>query len=75
MRENLTHTIEDYLKTIYEITTYHDRASTTQIAEALGVTPASVTGMIKNWQTLSLPYWNTEGTAAWCSPMRANRSR
>ena len=53
MRENLTQNIEDYLKTIYEITTTasleveQQRASTNQIAEALGVTPASVTGMIK----------------------------
>lgn len=47
MRENLTQTIEDYLKTIYEITANNERASTNQIAESLEVTPASVTGMIK----------------------------
>jgi DtxR family Mn-dependent transcriptional regulator len=47
MRENLTHTIEDYLKVIYEITTTQERASTNQIAAALDVTPASVTGMVK----------------------------
>jgi DtxR family Mn-dependent transcriptional regulator len=47
MRENLTHTIEDYLKAIYEITTTDERASTNQIAATLNVTPASVTGMIK----------------------------
>jgi DtxR family Mn-dependent transcriptional regulator len=47
MRENLTQSIEDYLKTIYEIATAHGRASTNQIAESLEVTPASVTAMLK----------------------------
>jgi len=47
MRENLTQTIEDYLKTIYQFTLEHQRATTNQIAESLGVTPASVTGMLK----------------------------
>ena len=41
-RENLTQAVEDYLKTIYELITVHGRASTTQIAEALDVKPASV---------------------------------
>lgn len=47
MRENLTQTIEDYLKTIYQFTLEHQRATTNQIADSLGVTPASVTGMLK----------------------------
>ena len=47
MRENLTQSIEDYLKAIYELTSKEGRASTTQLAEYLDVTPASVTGMIK----------------------------
>ena len=47
MRENLTQTVEDYLKTIFELTVQDQRASTNQIAEALGVTAASVTGMVK----------------------------
>jgi DtxR family Mn-dependent transcriptional regulator len=46
-RENLTPATEDYLKNIYEVTTQHGRASTNQIAEALNVKPASVTGMIQ----------------------------
>lgn len=46
-RNDLTYSIEDYLKTIYVITTTSDRASTNQISEALGVTPASVSGMVK----------------------------
>jgi len=47
MRDQLTHAIEDYLKTIYDLSLTHGRASTTQIAEVLNVAPASVTGMIK----------------------------
>ena len=46
-RENLTQASEDYLKTIYELTVDHGRASTNQIAEAMDVKPASVTGMIQ----------------------------
>jgi DtxR family Mn-dependent transcriptional regulator len=47
MRKHLTHAIEDYLKAIYDLTATHGRASTTQIAQVLDVTPASVTGMLK----------------------------
>ncbi len=47
MRDQLTHAIEDYLKTIYDLSSTHGRASTTQIADVLEITPASVTGMIK----------------------------
>jgi DtxR family Mn-dependent transcriptional regulator len=47
MRSSLTQPIEDYLKVIYQITQSGERASTNQIAEALEITPASVTGMIK----------------------------
>jgi len=47
MTDKLTQTIEDYLKVIYEITLTSERANTNQIAEAMNITPASVTGMIK----------------------------
>jgi len=47
MRKNLTPATEDYLKAIYEITLQNGRASTSQLAECLEVTPASVTGMLK----------------------------
>lgn len=47
MRENLTLVIEDYLKTIYELTCSNNRATTNQIAQKMGVTPASVTNMIQ----------------------------
>lgn len=46
-RENLSEAVEDYLKTIYELSANDRRASTNQIAQALGVTPASVSGMLK----------------------------
>ena len=55
MREKLTNTIEDYLKTIFEITRVSERASTSQIAEELGVAPASVTGMVKKLSTIQPP--------------------
>lgn len=46
-RDNLTQSIEDYLKVIYELTLAQERAATNQIADRMGVTPASVTGMLK----------------------------
>lgn len=55
MRENLTQSIEDYLKAIFELTQKEGRASTTQLAEYLNVTPASVTGMIKKLSATSPP--------------------
>lgn len=47
LRENLTQSIEDYLKAIYELTLHQRRASTNEIAQRMGVKPASVTGMLK----------------------------
>ena len=47
MSRDLSQATEDYLKTIYELTRIHGRASTNQIADVMQVTPASVTGMIK----------------------------
>ena len=55
MRENLTQTIEDYLKIIYELTASEGRAMTNQIAARLGVQPASVTGMVKRLATSDPP--------------------
>lgn len=43
----LTHSMQDYLKTIYMLTADHTRVPTTQIAQTLNVQPASVTSMIK----------------------------
>lgn len=55
MRDELTHAIEDYLKTIYDLSQKHGRASTTKIAAVLDVKPASVTGMIKKLATTTPP--------------------
>jgi DtxR family Mn-dependent transcriptional regulator len=58
--------IEDYLKTIYMLHEREGAASTTGIAAALEVTPASVTGMIKKLAELKLvrhtPYQGVELT-------------
>ena len=55
MRKNLTQSIEDYLKAIYELTSKEGRATTTKLAEYLDVTPASVTGMIKKLAVTNPP--------------------
>ena len=47
MTEPLTAPIQDYLKAIYELSARHGSASTTALAERMGVAPASVTGMIQ----------------------------
>ncbi len=52
--EKLSHQIEDYLKTIYLLQQRSGGASTTAIAEALSVKPASVTGMLKKLAELKL---------------------
>ncbi len=43
----LTEPVEDYLKAIYELETRHGVAATSDVATALAVAPASVTGMIR----------------------------
>lgn len=43
----LTPSVEDYLKAIYALTERGEAASTSALAEALDVQPASITGMIK----------------------------
>jgi len=55
MRKSLTISIEDYLKSIYVLNLAEERASTNQIAERMGVTPASVTGMLKRLATNDPP--------------------
>jgi DtxR family Mn-dependent transcriptional regulator len=55
MKTAVTHAIEDYLKTIYELTIAQDRANTNQIAVALDIKPASVTGMVKRLSTCEPP--------------------
>jgi DtxR family Mn-dependent transcriptional regulator len=55
MRDHLTHAIEDYLKTIYDLSRLQKRASTTQLAKALDVAPASVTGMLQKLASAQPP--------------------
>src|SRR5690349_4153018 len=47
MEQPLTISIQDYLKTIYELTENGESASTNDLARRLNVKPASVTGMIQ----------------------------
>ena len=47
MPSNHGQAVEDYLKTIYEIAGPGGKATTNQLAERLGVRPASVTGMLQ----------------------------
>ena len=47
MHKTITSTVEDYLKIIFELTQEQERASTNEIAEQMGVTAASTTGMIQ----------------------------
>jgi len=44
---SLTFSIQDYLKSIYELTAVDGAASTTALAKRLSVSPASVTGMVQ----------------------------
>ncbi|MFO7168036.1 MAG: metal-dependent transcriptional regulator [Chloroflexota bacterium] len=46
--------VEDYLKTIYDIQREQGKVATTVLAERLGLTPASVTGMIKKLASMHL---------------------
>jgi DtxR family Mn-dependent transcriptional regulator len=46
-RESLTRSAEDYLKTIYRLTLGGTLAGTTELALALDLAPASVSGMVK----------------------------
>lgn len=47
MREQIGPAAEDYLKVIFEIAGSSGRATTNEIADRMGVRPASVTGMIQ----------------------------
>ena len=46
-KRSLSRSVEDYLKAIYALSGHGDAASTSAIAEALDIQPASVTGMVK----------------------------
>ena len=55
MTEPLTQTIQDYLKTIYDLSESEGSASTTALAARLGIAPASVTGMIQRLASINPP--------------------
>jgi len=55
MEQTLTTSIQDYLKTIYDLTENDGSASTTGLATRLGIAPASVTGMIQKLATSTPP--------------------
>jgi len=46
-REQLTRSAEDYLKAIYHLTTGERSATTNELAQALDLAPASVSGMVR----------------------------
>jgi DtxR family Mn-dependent transcriptional regulator len=50
----LSDAIQDYLKEIYKLQSGGGRATTTQIAKAIGVAPSSVTAMLKKLAALGL---------------------
>jgi DtxR family transcriptional regulator, Mn-dependent transcriptional regulator len=49
-----TQAVEDYLKTIYELQRSGQSATTSALAERLGVSPASISGMLKKLAALKL---------------------
>src|SRR5512142_1559259 len=53
--DHLSESIQDYLKTIYELSPGDGPTSTNQIAERLKVAPASVTGMLKRLAGMEPP--------------------
>jgi len=56
MQEELSHNIQDYLKHIFELTRSGQNATTSQLAEALGISPASVTNMLQKLSLTQPPY-------------------
>jgi DtxR family Mn-dependent transcriptional regulator len=58
MSDQITNSIQDYLKSIYELTEDGQPASTTSLALRLGVKPASVTGMLQKLASLNPPLVN-----------------
>ena len=64
----LSQTAEDYLKEIHRLESEHGRATTSALAASLGVSPPSVTSMLKKLATLKLvvhePYRGARLTSA-----------
>lgn len=55
MKQPLTQNIQDYLKTIYELSEDGSAASTSALAARLGIAAASVTGMLQKMAAASPP--------------------
>lgn len=53
--DQLSESVQDYLKAIYELTTTGGPTSTNQLARRLNVEPASVTGMLKRLAGMNPP--------------------
>jgi len=58
MENQLTEPTQDYLKAIYELSRNHRIASTNDLAGKLGISPASVTGMIQRLASSKPPLVN-----------------
>ena len=54
MSDELTPAVEDYVREIYKLQHEHGRATTSALAERMGVSAPSATGMIKRLASLSL---------------------
>jgi DtxR family Mn-dependent transcriptional regulator len=68
MTAPLSRSVEDYLKAIYQLSEQGDSASTNDIAQQLGLSPAAVTGMVKRLAETGhvehLPYRGARLTAS-----------
>jgi DtxR family Mn-dependent transcriptional regulator len=53
-KPGLSEAIQDYLKEIYKLQSRSGRATTTQLAKAMGVAPSSATAMLKKLAALGL---------------------
>ncbi len=60
MPQKISENIQDYLKRIYEFTLSGGRASTNQLAQALGISAASVTNMVQKLSKTEPPYLTYE---------------
>jgi DtxR family Mn-dependent transcriptional regulator len=58
MTDILTDSIQDYLKSIYDLTENGQPATTTSLALRLGIAPASVTGMLQKLASVKPPLVN-----------------
>ena len=56
MAKELSHNIQDYLKRTYELTRSGNKATTSQLAEVLDISAASVTNMLQKLSVADPPY-------------------